>query len=381
ALGKSGDSLGATDALTRAVVPAESAWRAQTAALLKLEGELNESSYRHAASVARGAQVFTLAAVLVAVSAGVVLAGAILRSVSGPIEQAIGISERIADGDLRTPIDPAGPTEVSRLLQSLASMQEQLRNVVSGISQAADNIQTASTEVAVGTFDLSQRTERAASNLQLTAASVERLTGSTVQSKQFFHDASILVKSTSEAASRGGDVVARVVDTMNEISGSSRKIADITGVIDGIAFQTNILALNAAVEAARAGEQGRGFAVVASEVRSLAQRAATAAKEIKSLIEKSSGHVDAGANLVGDAGRTMDDIVNLVRKVSSMIGEISETAQVQATGIGEINAAVGEIDHMTQQNSALVEQSSAAAEHLKEQSRLLAATVSTFRLV
>jgi methyl-accepting chemotaxis protein len=259
-------------------------------------------------------------------------------------------------------------------------MQERLRALVGEIRQTAESIQTASTEVASGNADLSQRTEQTASNLQQTASSMEQLTGTVRHSAASAGQANQLAANASRVATRGGDVVAQVVSSMDQINGASRKIADIIGVIDGIAFQTNILALNAAVEAARAGEQGRGFAVVASEVRSLAQRSAEAAKEIKALIGGSVEHVEAGSRLVSDAGSTMNEIVASVKRVSDIIGEITHAADEQSAGIGTVNDAVVQLDQMTQQNAALVEQSAAAAESLKDQAARLARAVGAFRL-
>jgi methyl-accepting chemotaxis protein len=244
----------------------------------------------------------------------------------------------------------------------------------------ADGISTASTQIATGNQDLSARTEQAASSLQQSAASMEQLTGTVRQSAESASQAAQLASSAAQVAQRGGQVVSEVVSTMDQINASSKKIADIIGVIDGIAFQTNILALNAAVEAARAGEQGRGFAVVASEVRSLAQRSAEAAREIKGLIGQSVDKVEAGSRLVQDAGSTMDEIVVSVKRVTDMISEISAASGEQSQGIGQVNVAVSQLDQMTQQNAALVEESAAAAESLKDQALRLSGIIGTFRL-
>jgi methyl-accepting chemotaxis protein len=265
-------------------------------------------------------------------------------------------------------------------MTSLGAMNASLHQMVTQVRQSADSIQTASSEVATGNQDLSSRTEQTASNLQQTASSMEQLTGTVKQSADSARQANQLATSAAEVAARGGVAVGQVVTTMEDINASSKKISDIIGVIDGIAFQTNILALNAAVEAARAGEQGRGFAVVASEVRSLASRSAAAAKEIKGLIGASVEKVEGGTRLVTDAGKTMDEIVSSVKRVSDIIGEITSASGEQSQGISEINGAVAQLDQMTQQNAALVEESTAAAESLKEQAMRLAEVVGTFKL-
>jgi methyl-accepting chemotaxis protein len=252
--------------------------------------------------------------------------------------------------------------------------------VVSQVHASSQIIQLASAEVASGNGDLSQRTENAAGSLQQTASSMEQLTATVRQSEDAARQASNLAQSASSVAQHGGQAVAQVVATMDDINASSRRISDIIGTIDGIAFQTNILALNAAVEAARAGEQGRGFAVVASEVRSLAQRSAAAAREIKSLIGASVERVETGSRQVADAGRTMGDIVDSVQRVNLIIGEISAAAADQSAGIGQVNGAVAQLDQSTQQNAALVEQSAAAAESLREEAERLAQLVATFKL-
>ena len=303
-----------------------------------------------------------------------------MRSICKPLEDARTLVDRIAHGDLSQTVQAAGNDEPAALMRALAQMQQSLSTLVSQVRASTDSISTASAEIASGNQDLSQRTEQAASNLQQTASSMEQLTGTVKQSADSARQANQLASSAAEVAARGGSVVSQVVSTMGEINASSKRIADIIGVIDGIAFQTNILALNAAVEAARAGEQGRGFAVVASEVRSLAQRSAEAAKEIKGLIGASVDKVDSGSRLVADAGETMKEIVGSVQRVTDIIGEITAAATEQSAGIGQVNGAVTQLDRMTQQNAALVEQSAAAAESLKEQAVSLASVVGTFRL-
>jgi methyl-accepting chemotaxis protein len=303
-----------------------------------------------------------------------------LRSVCGPIEQAVAVAGRIAGGDLSESFVVKGRDEAAELLLSLQRMQQALRSLVAQVRDAAESIQTASGEVASGNQDLSERTEHTASSLQQAASSIEQLTGTVAGSAEAARQANTLAFAAAGVAQRGGSVVAQVVSTMDEINASSQKIADIIGVIDGIAFQTNILALNAAVEAARAGEQGRGFAVVAGEVRSLAQRSASAAREIKALIGASVERVESGARLVQDAGSTMGEIVASVQRVTDIIAAISQSAGEQSAGIGQVNSSVAELDQMTQQNAALVEQSAAAAASLQQQAGTLAAVVATFRL-
>jgi methyl-accepting chemotaxis protein len=308
------------------------------------------------------------------------LAWYLTRSIVRPIGEARALSEAIAAGDLRPGVQSQGRDEIAELLNSLNSMRASLRGMVSQVRASTDSIGTASAEIATGNQDLSARTEQTASNLQQTASSMEQLTGTLKQSAASAHRANELANSAAQVAQRGGSVVCEVVSTMEQINASSHKIADIIGVIDGIAFQTNILALNAAVEAARAGEQGRGFAVVASEVRSLAHRSAEAAKEIKALIGTSVDKVQSGSRLVTDAGQTMSEIVASVKRVSDIIGEITTSAAEQSVGIGQINSAVAQLDQMTQQNAALVEQSTAASESMKSQAQQLAQAVASFRL-
>jgi len=309
--------------------------------------------------------------------------------VLGQIGQAVALSNAVAQGDLTTQpystdgprgSDEAHPDEIGELVQALGRMVMQLRQSLHRVRAATDNIGTASAEIASGNTDLSHRTEQTASSLQQTNSAMQQLTHTVGQTADSARTANQLASNASEVAQRGGSVVAQVVSTMDDINTSSKKIADIIGTIDGIAFQTNILALNAAVEAARAGEQGRGFAVVASEVRSLAQRSAQAAREIKSLIGASVERVETGARLVQDAGSTMAEIVASVQRVTDIIAEISAAAGEQSTGITQVNGTVNELDQMTQQNAALVEQSAAAAESLLAQAGALTAVLSGFEL-
>jgi methyl-accepting chemotaxis protein len=301
-------------------------------------------------------------------------------SITRPIERAVRVAETVASGDLTSHIEVDSRDETGQLLAALKRMNDSLTGIVGRVRGASDSIATGTSQISVGNHDLSQRTEEQASNLQQTAASMEELTATVKQNSDTARQANQLAASASSVAMQGGEVVGQVVQTMEGIAASSRKISDIIGVIDGIAFQTNILALNAAVEAARAGEQGRGFAVVAGEVRNLAQRSAQAAREIKSLIGDSVGKVEAGTQLVATAGSTMSDIVSQVRRVSDLIGEIAYASDEQTTGIGQIGAAVSQLDEVTQQNAALVEESAAAAESLKHQALSLAETVSVFKV-
>ena len=303
-----------------------------------------------------------------------------VRSITRSLAQARDLAECIAGGDLSRDTQALNHDEVGQLVAAMGRMQQSLRGLVRQVQDAAGNISTASSEIATGNHDLSQRTEQTAANLEEAASSMEMLTSTVQQSAQASRQASDFASSAAEVAARGGAVVSQVVSTMDQITTSSRKIADITGVIDSIAFQTNILALNAAVEAARAGEQGRGFAVVASEVRSLAQRSAGAAKEIKELIGSSVERVEDGSRFVSQAGQTMTEIVGSVRRVSGSIHEITASAAEQSDNIVHISQSVTQLDQMTQQNAALVEQSTAASESLREQALQLTRAVSQFKL-
>ncbi|MFN3860544.1 MAG: methyl-accepting chemotaxis protein [Roseateles sp.] len=336
---------------------------------------------REAAQRSEAVQSVVRLAVLAALVAGVgLLMFTLTRSIAQPLQKAMQFARGIAQGDLSSAIEVRGQDEVAAFMRSLADMQQSLRTIVDRVRQSADSIHTASDEVATGNLDLSQRTEQTASNLQATAASMAQLNTTVRHSADAALQARDLASSAAAVAHRGGEMVGQVVQTMAQINQASRQIADITGVIDSIAFQTNILALNAAVEAARAGEQGRGFAVVAAEVRSLAQRSAAAAKEIKALIGASVDRVEGGSRQVKQAGDTMEDLVASVQRVSDIVGEICTTSSAQSQGFGDIGGAIAVLDEMTQQNAALVEQSAAAAESLKQQAYQLTSVVATFRL-
>jgi methyl-accepting chemotaxis protein len=302
------------------------------------------------------------------------------RTTTRSIGQAVQLAQNVAAGDLTSKIEVTSTDEAGHLLAALKGMNESLAGIVSSVRQSSDSIAAGSAQIAAGNLDLSSRTERQAASLEETASTMEELTSTVKENAEQAHHASKLVLSTAEIAASGGEVVGKVVDTMSSIKDSSRKIADIIGVIDGIAFQTNILALNAAVEAARAGEQGRGFAVVASEVRNLAQRSASAAKEIKTLITDSVEQVEAGRKLVDEAGEAMEDIVTSVQLVADIISGSAAASQEQSSGIEQVNQAIAQMDQVTQQNAALVEEAAAAAGSLQDQADKLAEVVSVFKL-
>jgi methyl-accepting chemotaxis protein len=322
----------------------------------------------------------TLGLVLAGVALTLLVGRLVSNSIVVPMREAERFASQVRDGDLTGALPVTGRDEAAELSQSLVDMQTSLQQIVGNVRQAADSIQVASSEVASGNQDLSHRTEQTAASLQQTASAMNELTATVEQTADSARTASQLAGSASSTAERGGAVVGEVVTTMERINSSSRRISDIIGTIDGIAFQTNILALNAAVEAARAGEAGRGFAVVASEVRSLAQRSAEAAREIKTLIGASVESVEAGTRLVADAGQTMGELVASVQRVTDIIGEISAAAGEQSGGIGSVNGSIAQLDQATQQNAALVEESAAAAQSLRDQAQKLAEVVSTFRL-
>ena len=360
--------------------PAAKAYESRVLELLSMERKgINDMSAAIAAAEER-TFILRIAMTALVLVLGGGFAVLISRSIVKPLGEAVKVAETVAAGDLTSRIDTGAKDETGQLMRALKEMNDSLVKIVGEVRHGTDTIATASSQIASGNQDLSSRTEQQASSLEETAASMEELTSTVKQNADNARQANQLAASASEVAVKGGSVVSQVVDTMGSINASSRKIVDIIGVIDGIAFQTNILALNAAVEAARAGEQGRGFAVVASEVRSLAQRSAAAAKEIKTLIGDSVEKVEEGSKQVAEAGRTMDEIVESVKRVTDIMGEITAASQEQTSGIEQINQAITQMDQVTQQNAALVEEAAAAAGSLQEQAGGLVKAVSVFRL-
>jgi methyl-accepting chemotaxis protein len=344
------------------------------------QAKLMEVSAQAAAAEARSAELMMMILGVTATLGGVVSAVLLTRSITRPIHEAVRVAQTVAAGDLTSRIEVRSTDETGQLLTALKTMNDNLLRIVGDVRMSSDSIATGSAQIAMGNADLSQRTEEQAANLEETAASMEQLTATVRQNSDTARQANQLASTASAAAANGGVVFGQVVGTMQSITESSRKINDIIGVIDGIAFQTNILALNAAVEAARAGEQGRGFAVVASEVRGLAQRSASAAKEIKILIGESVSKVETGSKLVDDAGQSMNDIVQQVKRVTDLIAEISSASVEQTQGISQVGDAVQQLDQVTQMNAALVEESAAAADSLKQQAHKMAEVVGIFKI-
>jgi methyl-accepting chemotaxis protein len=363
-------------ALTQTYLPVRESMRA----LIQLQLDVGKSEYDAAIARFETAKMVAIGLIVLGLVCGLAIGAWLIRGITRSLAQALRVANSVAAGDLRQQIKIESTDEIGQLLVALQKMNAGLVGIVSEVRGGTDMIATASGQIAAGNLDLSSRTEEQASSLEETASSMEELTSTVKQNADNARQANSLAATASQVASRGGSVIGQVVETMGEINNSAKKIVDIIGVIDGIAFQTNILALNAAVEAARAGEQGRGFAVVATEVRNLAQRSAAAAKEIKLLIGDSVERVDAGSKLVNEAGTTMHDIVESVRRVTDIMGEISAASQEQTSGIDQINQAITQMDQVTQQNAALVEEASAASEAMQEQAARLAEVVSVFQL-
>jgi methyl-accepting chemotaxis protein len=379
---------GAQDADMAAVVAAEQEGRGKQGmdAMRKLvadikgeESGLMGERAMNAASLATTMSRTLIGGGIIAVVLGAAVAIWLARNITAPLGHAVNVAKRVAEGDLTARVEVRSKDETGQLMAALKDMNTSLLDIVTRVRAGTDAIATASTEINAGNQDLSSRTEQQASSLEETASSMEELTSTVKQNADNARQANQLAAMAAENAVRGGEVVAQVVSTMGSINESARRIADIIGVIDGIAFQTNILALNAAVEAARAGEQGRGFAVVAGEVRNLAQRSAAAAREIKDLIGDSVEKVETGSRLVDQAGATMEEVVGSVKRVSDIIGEIAAASDEQRSGIEQVNQAIVQMDQVTQQNAALVEQAAAAAEAMQDQAAGLAGLVGTFR--
>ena len=378
-LGMDGAAPEATQLITEQIRPRVETWNQAVIHLIEMQQQRGEDAYAQARTAQRQGLTALAACALAAVLLSIFIAVRTTRSITVPLGQAVRAAENIAGGDLSSVVASERRDEVGRMLQSIGLMQGRLREIVGGIREASDSIRLSAGEIAAGNQDLSRRTETTASNLQGAAAVLDTLTLAVHQSAQAAERATALASSASDAAAEGGTAVSKVVATMDGISTAARRIGDITGVIDGLAFQTNILALNAAVEAARAGEQGRGFAVVANEVRSLAQRSAAAAKEIRGLIASSMEQVDAGSSLVREAGAGMQRIVESVGRVTGSIAEIRSSSAQQEGEIDQVGQAVKALDRMTQQNSALVEESAAAAEGLRELTVRLSELIDHFR--
>lgn len=375
-----GDRAGATLTMNRETLPALDALQEPILALTKLQKQIVIDSSQEVRHRIQAASFLLIGLMLTGSLLGMGLAWFIARSITRPLSEAVHIARTVAAGDLTSMVEVTNKDECGQLLQSMQDMNTSLIKIVHHVRNGTELMATASHEIADGNMELSSRTEQQASALEETAASMEELASTVKHNFESGVHANRLAESAAQVAAKGGAVVGEVVHTMEAINLSSKKIADIIGVIDGIAFQTNILALNAAVEAARAGEQGRGFAVVASEVRSLAGRSAAAAKEIKTLITDSVSNVSDGCRLVEQAGSTMDEIVVHVRRVADLMGEITTASREQTTGIEQVNQAVGQMDTVTQQNAALVEEAAAATQELDHQANLLVQAVSAFKI-
>ncbi|MBX9936306.1 MAG: Tar ligand binding domain-containing protein [Burkholderiaceae bacterium] len=376
---RSGDFDAAQRIAAEKNVPLFNAMQQQSEALIRLQVDEVKKEYDAGDTRFHTIWAMSVASIAVGLAFALWFGWALVRGITLPLQRAVQIAQAVAQGDLSQRIHSQGQDELAALMQSLAHMQARLAEVVANVRRGSESISIASAEIAQGNQDLSARTEAQASALEETASSMEQLSATVKHNADSAQQANQLAVNASTVATKGGEVVAQVVDTMQGINESSRKIADIISVIDGIAFQTNILALNAAVEAARAGEQGRGFAVVASEVRNLAGRSAEAAKEIKALIGVSVDRVEQGAGLVDQAGATMTEVVGSIRQATSLMGEISTASQEQAAGVAQVGEAVAQLDQVTQQNASLVDEMAAAARSLEAQAQSLVQVVAVFR--
>lgn len=379
-LQEGGDRNGAIDLLRKKMAPLQKQYIKELDALTAMQQELMDQAVAEARADYENTRLVMVLCGVVSSIFAALIALYISRGITGPLHRAVSVAEQVAGGDLTADISQSQKDETGRLLQALGLMTQKLKDIVQEVRHGTDSMVTASTQIATGNLDLSSRTEEQASSLEETASSMEELTSTVKQNAEHSRKASELASSSSTIAQQGGEAVEKVVQTMNSINDSSKKIVDIISVIDGIAFQTNILALNAAVEAARAGEQGRGFAVVASEVRVLAPRSANAAKEIKELIQDSVGKMNSGTELVAEAGQTIHRVVDSIQQVTTIVSEISVATQEQSDGIEQVNSAVMQMDQVTQQNAALVEEAAAAAQSLQEQAKRLSEVVSVFRV-
>ena len=374
-----GDLEGVRRFLDTEMVPRVQSYSASLNAMVKYQQDAVEADSNSIEADFAASLRLQIGLAIAAVLAGAVFAWWIGRRISAPLEEAVNVAQTVARGDLTSRIEAQGSNETGALMGALRDMNANLVDIVSQVRVGTGTIAEAADQISAGNLELSSRTEQQASSLEETASSMEELTSTVRQNADNAHEANALAQTASQVAGRGGETVGRVVQTMDAITESSKKIVDIIGVIDGIAFQTNILALNAAVEAARAGEQGRGFAVVASEVRNLAQRSAGAAKEIKELIGNSVNKVEEGSRLVSDAGTTMQEIVDSIGRVTAIMSQIAMASAEQSSGIEQVNQAVAQMDQVTQQNAALVEEAAAASDAMREQAQALSALVSTFR--